>query len=112
MQILYWFGLSIVFWVLFIIFANLKARVLPKVKDTILSAPVFMFFILFSGFDIAYNMTYGSIIFLQLPIHGFTFSERLRWILKNDKGWRYKLATFICHKMIEPWLPKHCVFEN
>jgi len=67
----------------------------------------------FAGFiwDIIFNITYGTLMFLQLPeLRRLTLSARMsNIIVTEDKdSWRWKLAWWICHKLVEPWDRNHC----
>lgn len=58
--------------------------------------------------DVIFNIVYGSVMFLELPKQ-LTLSERLSEILRRkSRGYKYKLAYFLCSKMIEPWDYNHC----
>jgi len=112
--IAYIIGLSIFFWLFFIVFAVAKDRMLPKAQGSVAEVPVLWVFLAFGAFDVAYNVTLGSLIFWQLPArHRWTLSARLRYILRTEQAteWRFKLARFICLKLIEPWLPQHCALR-
>ena len=63
--------------------------------------------------DVAFNIIYGTVLFMELPRH-WTLSERLREILIVEKPYTYKwkLAYFFCHYLIEPWDKNHCGLEN
>lgn len=63
------------------------------------------FFLLF---DIAFNVTLGSLIFLELPeIRRLTFTARCKKHM-NDPGWRGAVARFVCHGWLNPGDPGHC----
>lgn len=74
--------------------------------------------VVFAIMDVAYNVAVGSIIFLELP-RELLFTTRLQRHRKQDgimlgelsnPPWRYKLATFICTKLLNPHDPdgNHC----
>lgn len=74
--------------------------------------------------DVIFNIIYGSILFLELPNFKNThfkfmptFTERCSRHLHNewerqDKSWRYRIAYFLCHYLLEPWDPNHCGMES
>lgn len=64
--------------------------------------------------DVLFNWFYGTAIFLQLPKQ-LTLTKRLRLILITENpetSWRFKIAYFMCTKLIEPWDYNHCGLEN
>lgn len=105
---------TIAFWLFFIVFAVTKERVLPHVVGTVAEVPVMWIFLAFGVFDATYNITLGSIFFMQLPArHRLTLSARLRYILGTEASteWRYRIAERVCLRLIEPWLPRHCALR-
>ena len=70
--------------------------------------------------DVLFNVIYGTLMYLELPdfknCHWKylpTFTERCSRHLhaewsRPSKTWRFKLAWFICHYMLEPWDYNHC----
>ena len=56
--------------------------------------------------DMSFNLTWASLLFLQLPREIF-FSQR---VSKNQLliGWRSKLAQLICKQILNRFLPNHC----
>lgn len=66
--------------------------------------------ILFAGYaaDVAFNLTWGSILFVEVP-RELLFSSRVS--RHNDNaGWRGGLATWICGELLDPFDPRgqHC----
>lgn len=64
-------------------------------------------------FDVAYNYTYGAILFGELAHKDRkTLTARLKYILHSghysESGWRFRLALFMCKYMISPWHFNHC----
>ena len=60
--------------------------------------------------DVFYNVTIGTVLFLQLP-KDVTLSLRLKRIRKEkQQGWRRKLADTICDHVLNPHDPTgyHC----
>ena len=58
--------------------------------------------------DMAYNITVGSVIFLDPP-REFLFTARLkRYRTTPVAAWRVDLATFFCEKMLNPYDSEHC----
>ena len=123
------YGLLVTFilWISFVFLAQL----LHKFKDGKL-APFPLFFakvfgVAFVAFDICYNVTIGTIIFLQMPNPDrLTLTSRLKQILRNPPSrafffskigtyiphYRYYLALFFCKYLIEPSDPGHCGLIN
>jgi len=64
--------------------------------------------ILFAVADVAFNVVYGSVMFLEPPKE-WLFTERVsRW--NDTDGWRGKLARWLCENLLDPADPdgKHC----
>lgn len=64
--------------------------------------------ILFVVADAAWNITAGSLIFVEVP-REWLFTHRLSR-LKKSEGWRAKVATFICSNLLDTFDPAgtHC----
>lgn len=98
------------FFVLLFFFANImfleKAiKSLPRWVYWMLFPIAIAFYIL----DVAWNVFFGSLFFLQFPHESRpTLTERMRHLLITDDGWRFKLAFFMCKYLVEPWDPNHC----
>lgn len=100
---------SIVLWLFFIVTTSVqKFRV--KGNHPIIQAIANFISFFFVIFDVIFNVTYGSIAFLQWPHYKrLTLTARLKYILTEPvHGWRWALALFVCTKMIEPWDYNHC----
>jgi len=75
-------------------------------------------------YDVAFNIVFGTILFLEWPdfksAHAKylpTLSERLKGILRGERnappyGTRWNIALFMCKYMIEPWDKNHCGLEE
>lgn len=61
--------------------------------------------------DFLFNVTFGCVLFLELPRETM-LTFRLQRILLTDDGWRFKVAYFMCKKLIEPWDFNHCGLES
>jgi hypothetical protein len=64
----------------------------------------------FMVLDVVFNLTLGSVFFLELP-HELLFTARLQRHLKDDqRSWRYKVADWLCRNMLDPFDPSgsHC----
>lgn len=99
---------SIVFWLLFIAVANLYHNSYKNATGLKRYA-----MILLAGIglvvDVLYNFTYATVAFMQWPsLSRPTLTARMKYNLANDTGWRYKLSSFVCRKMVEPWDWNHC----
>lgn len=58
--------------------------------------------------DVLYNITWGSLIFLQPPHPArLTFTARLKYC-KRLGGWRAALAAWMCARLLNPYDPGHC----
>ncbi len=63
--------------------------------------------------DILWNITFGSVLFLQLPHKKqLTLTYRMKYILITNDGWRFGLAYFICRRLVEPWDWNHCGLQS
>lgn len=61
--------------------------------------------------DFLFNITFATVIFLELPKETM-LTFRMQRILLTDDGWRFKVARFICRYLVEPWDPNHCGLES
>jgi len=60
--------------------------------------------------DFTFNVTIGSIIFLDIP-REWLFTKRLdRYLGQDDTYWRHRLAKYFCHTFLDPFDPDghHC----
>jgi len=104
------FFATILLWGFFIVTANIIKRYKEGELSTsmkIIGWPVVIAFFLC---DMAYNITYGTILFWQWPNYKrLTLTARLTYILRTaPDSWRGKIAMFMCKYMIEPWDAGHC----
>jgi len=72
-----------------------------------------IFVALFVIYDVLWNFTGGSIMFLEFAdMDRKTLTERLKHILHSgeyeETEWRFKLAIFMCRYLIEPHDFGHC----
>lgn len=63
--------------------------------------------------DVLYNVTWGSLMFLQWPHWSrLTLTARLKYLQRGGGRWKWQgdLADFVCTKMLDPYDPrgKHC----
>ena len=63
--------------------------------------------------DVLFNIIWGSIILLDVPRlwkGEFTLSLRLERIHKTGRGWRLRIASWVCEKLLDPYDPDgdHC----
>lgn len=95
----------IILWVFFVNVMTWKKHEnkIPKYVKPLL------YFIAAIGYiwDVLFNITFGSIMFLELP-QELTLSERIRRLLLTDRGWRFAMGYWICKHLIEPWDQGHC----
>jgi len=102
---------SLFLWVFFVNVIVLRDRYLDNPGNMALHYLVYGSGAIFVVYDFVFNVFIGSIIFLQLPTAGkWTLTSRLKDILRteNKTAWRYKFASWICHRLIEPHDPGHC----
>ena len=109
-------GLWIAYANLMTLYHQTKGKWPEKIRKPLLYILGVPFIIL----DVIFNIIYGTIMFIELPDfknahfkHMPTFTERCSKHLHNewekeDHTWRFKLAKFICHYMLEPWDYNHC----
>lgn len=57
-------------------------------------------------YDVLYNVTIGTVFFLDLPREGTLTYRLIRY--KKEGGWRGRLAEYICAKMLDPFAPSGC----
>lgn len=98
----------VAFIVLWIIFVNVMwAKHNPDKIPKIFHLPIKI--IAFFGllYDILFNWVFGTVMFLELP-REMTLTERMKRILISKQDWRFYLALWICHNLVEPWDPNHC----
>ena len=58
--------------------------------------------------DVLFNLTFGTVFFMELP-RELLFTSRVSRL--NDRtDWRGKVATYFCRKLLDPFDPdgKHC----
>jgi len=109
-ELFFWIAVSLIFtfytWGMYLAVMNLKAN---KKKLNAISK-CFAYPLLYVGVtaDVLYNLTLGTIIFLELP-HQFLLTDRLESHLK-EPGWRGKVARWFCRNLLDPFDPKgrHC----
>ena len=84
--------------------AYLTDRLGPVTK--FLGAP---FFITGYLMDVACQITFASLLFMELPAE-LLVTTRLTRHLKTGSGWRYRLASWLCTALLDPFDPtgKHC----
>jgi len=101
-------GWTLILWLFFIAAATLRDKY--GGDDKFVRALI----VLFVLGDAAYNITYGSILFAEMPHpKRLLLTARLKDILRRepskiDQFWRYPIALFMCKYMIEPWDVGHC----
>ena len=107
------FPATILLWIFFIFVIILKNECFNPDHNILIKIPLYIIGYTFLIVDVAYNVTYGTILFLEPPhLRRLTLTARLKHILHSDEhstgSWRYKLALFMCMYMIEPWDFGHC----
>lgn len=102
---------SLIFWLFWIAIS----RLIPHTKHKhfwVVDALIKLAFVIFIVIDAAFNITYGSLIFLELPKEWMLTMRLQRILTSYDTGWRFKLALFVCRYMVEPWDFNHCRLLN
>lgn len=114
------FGIPAFFilWILFVNVMFIKIVLLKKYPDgfqnKILLAILIPLNIVASIYDVLFNITYGSLMFLQVfEARNITFTHRMKAILRTEPdSWRGKLSMWICRYLIEPWDQNHCGLDD
>jgi len=108
---------TLLLWVAFIVITKVVDDNDHKWSD--LTSTEKGFVVIFIVGDVAYNFTYGTILFVEQPSwKRKTLTARLKNILARsdaeflDEYWRKPLASFMCKYMIEPWDFGHCAFRK
>lgn len=118
--------LSVLFWLLFATAAGLYWKRLKYDKTewqwwaiSLLGYPIALFTFVY---DVIFQHTVACLLFWGPPRQRktgkglskweWTLTSRLKRLLKQDKGWRRKLALFTCTKLVEPSDPNHCGLQN
>ena len=105
---------SIGLWLFFIVVANFKEKFESKKLGKFNTIAGKILVVLFVICDGLFNITYGSILFLEPPNRKrLLLTARLKHIIGRRKSltdiyWRYPLAMFFCKYLIEPWDIGHC----
>jgi hypothetical protein len=74
------------------------------IGQKIILAPPLVFFGLL---DVVFNVTFGTIMFLELPsFHLITFSKRCEFHMA-DNNWRGSIAGAYCF-LLNTFIPDHC----
>ena len=102
-----------ILWVLFVNLMGLKraAEASTGTKRKILYAVGYPLFLVGYVYDGAFNITYGSLMFMELPF-SWTLTARMKHHIKYGAGWRRYLAVMICRHLVEPWDVNHCRLED
>lgn len=123
MIIIYGLVALFILWVFFVNVMWLKSN--REKIPTWLVKPLMAFVFLGILYDVLFNITFGTIMFMGLPDFkganfqwkgiGFpTLSHRMRVILRAGKKdsfiskWRFYQARFYCRYLVEPWDKGHC----
>lgn len=108
---LYFFGISYVFWLHFLIFSAYKAatdagRKVPLITK-ILLAPVILGGVVI---DAVFNLVFGWIIYGEWPLSGYELKRPKTWLLTyrcdrhlTSLQWRGSIARFFCQKLLDPF---------
>ncbi len=96
-------------WLFWIVVASVAEKYGSKSQNPF----VMMLYTAFVIVDVGYNFTFASVLFLELAsLKRKTLTARLKFILLSgdysEDEWRFKVALFMCKKMISPWQWNHC----
>lgn len=115
MIILETLGYLLLLWIFFIFAANMKDRYEDKPWTHVPKWFATAFIAVFFACDIAYNVTFGTLLFLDKPnIRRLTLTARMKDYIHSysnstlTRRYRKPLAVFICKYMVEPWDRGHC----
>jgi len=99
---------SIILFIMWVVLADVRKFADKEKYPPYVVAPALLYGFAFILVDIAYNLTIGSVIFMQLPKE-LTLTARLKRNLKYPVyAWRYRLSYFTCKRLVSPWAPNHC----
>jgi hypothetical protein len=100
---------SVGLWALFLMYCALHASI-KNGKFYITPWPVrsisYALLFMMVGADAVFNLTIGSIVFLELP-KSWMFTTRCSSHL-DESGWRGDLARWICNGWLNPFEEGHC----
>ena len=100
-------------WGMFLMYCALNTA---RINGQLAKAPMYVraisygLLIVMAVVDVAFNLTIGSLLFLELPnIKGksYTFSSRCSDHY-TDPGWRGRLSRWVCNDWLNPIAPGHC----
>ena len=94
-------------WVYIIVMWLKKRRDVLKKKSRPLYYLAYLFAFVGVVLDVAYNLTYGSVIFLDPP-RELSFTSRLKRYRRGPVNWRWNLATWFCERLLNPYDKGHC----
>ena len=110
--------------VLEVVFANVmiihrQAKASKGIIKYLLYIGLFPLAIVGYLYDVAFNLTFGSLIFLQFPRLKLSFNNsewtltaRLWRYIHDAKGWRFDVAYWVCKYLIEFWDAGHCGLDK
>ena len=85
-------------------YKNGKLKAAPK----LVQAVCWLIFIVALVLDVVFNVTLGSLVFLELPERRrLTFTMRCKKHMA-DAGWRGRLARWVCEGWLNPFEAGHC----
>lgn len=96
-----------VLWLLFVMFMGFYAA-WPRLPTAVrvLAMPAIAFAYVF---DVAWNWTLGTLLFLQRPPNGtYTFTQRLSFYRTTRTDWRASVAKFVCTYFLDVFQTGHC----
>lgn len=69
----------------------------------------FAYTVLYVGLllDVTLNVFWGTFVFLDLPLEG-PLTLRLIRYKKQGTGWRFRFASWVCEKLLDPVAPDGC----
>jgi hypothetical protein len=69
--------------------------------------PLYPFVIIFAIVDLIYNITIGTLLFLELPKE-LLFTSRLKRHKNGPDGDNKDFAIYVCSKLMDRYDPGHC----
>lgn len=105
------FFVLVVFWGMYLAYVALHAA---QRNGKLAAAPIYVRLLSYSivavmfVFDIVFNVTLGSLVFMELPsTKALTFTARCE-IHLADQNWRGDIARWVCNGWLNPFEPGHC----
>ena len=102
---------TVLFWGMFLAYVALHAA---QRNGKLAATPVYVRVMSYAivavmlAFDVVFNLTVGSVLFLELPsTKALTFTARCNTHL-DDQNFRGEIARWVCNGWLNPFEPGHC----